>query len=158
MADRHGDAARPREHTNPWDELTAEMKRIKDTTNLSYATLARRTHYSRSSWERFLNQKQLPTRVAIEQFAAAAEQDVQPLLARFEQCLAHVEAERGSSRHPADAGQCGAGSPAGCSGHLSGAQLRALALASAAGAVLGSLLTLAAARPRPVRQRRGATV
>ncbi|MCZ0981060.1 helix-turn-helix domain-containing protein [Streptomyces diastatochromogenes] len=62
----------------PWAELAAEMRRIKGATELSYGKLAQRTHYSRSSWERFLNQKQLPTRVAVEEFAAAAGTDPGP--------------------------------------------------------------------------------
>ncbi|MCX4983091.1 helix-turn-helix transcriptional regulator [Streptomyces sp. NBC_00572] len=73
----------------PWAELAAEMRRIKGATELSYGQLAQRTHYSRSSWERFLNQKQLPTRIAVEQFAAASGQDPRPLLIRLERSLAH---------------------------------------------------------------------
>ncbi|MGW1118417.1 helix-turn-helix domain-containing protein, partial [Streptomyces tanashiensis] len=56
--------------TTPWAELAAEMRRIKCATELSYGKLAQRTHYSRSSWERFLNQKQLPTRVAVEEWVS----------------------------------------------------------------------------------------
>ncbi|MFE1903445.1 helix-turn-helix domain-containing protein [Streptomyces gardneri] len=80
----------------PWAELTAEMRRIKCAAELSYGKLAQRTHYSRSSWERFLNQKQLPTRIAVEQFAAASGQDPRPLLVRLEHSLAHEAAGRGS--------------------------------------------------------------
>ncbi|MFC9591048.1 helix-turn-helix domain-containing protein [Streptomyces sp. NPDC056944] len=80
--------------TTPWAELAAEMRRIKCATELSYGKLAQRTHYSRSSWERFLNQKQLPTRVAVEEFAAAAGTDPGPLLLRLERSLAHETAAR----------------------------------------------------------------
>ncbi|WP_030687338.1 helix-turn-helix domain-containing protein [Streptomyces globisporus] len=80
--------------TTPWAELAAEMRRIKGLTELSYGKLAQRTHYSRSSWERFLNQKQLPTRVAVEEFAAAAGTDPGPLLLRLERSLAHETAAR----------------------------------------------------------------
>ncbi|MFE3074205.1 helix-turn-helix domain-containing protein [Streptomyces sp. NPDC059247] len=78
----------------PWTELAAEMRRIKGDAELSYGQLAQRTHYSRSSWERFLNQKQLPTRIAVEQFAAAAGQDPRPLLIRLELSLAYETAAR----------------------------------------------------------------
>ncbi|MER6447312.1 helix-turn-helix domain-containing protein [Streptomyces venezuelae] len=56
------------------------MRRIKETSQLSFGRLADRTHYSRSSWERFLNGKQLPTAVAVEQLAAVAGADPEPLL------------------------------------------------------------------------------
>ncbi|WP_314611882.1 helix-turn-helix domain-containing protein [Streptomyces stackebrandtii] len=85
----------------PWAELTAEMRRIKCAMELSYGKLAQRTHYSRSSWERFLNQKQLPTRIAVEQFAAAAGQDPRPLLIRLEHSLAHESAARATTGAPA---------------------------------------------------------
>ncbi|MFF0472468.1 helix-turn-helix domain-containing protein [Streptomyces sp. NPDC004284] len=83
--------------TTPWAELAAEMRRIKGDTELSYGKLAQRTHYSRSSWERFLNQKQLPTRVAVEEFAAAAGTDPGPLLLRLERSLAHETAARAAA-------------------------------------------------------------
>ncbi|CAM5400774.1 hypothetical protein GCM10010222_05960 [Streptomyces tanashiensis] len=83
--------------TTPWAELAAEMRRIKCATELSYGKLAQRTHYSRSSWERFLNQKQLPTRVAVEEFAAAAGTDPGPLLLRLERSLAHETAARAAA-------------------------------------------------------------
>ncbi|MGW2594315.1 helix-turn-helix domain-containing protein [Streptomyces sp. NPDC001515] len=60
--------------------LSAEMRRIKEVSQLSFGGLADRTHYSRSSWERFLNGKQLPTTVAVEQLAAVAGTDPEPLL------------------------------------------------------------------------------
>lgn len=56
------------------------MRRIKESSQLSFGRLADRTHYSRSSWERFLNGKQLPTTVAVEQLAAVAGTDPEPLL------------------------------------------------------------------------------
>ncbi|GAA2230395.1 hypothetical protein GCM10010232_15880 [Streptomyces amakusaensis] len=63
------------------DQLLREMRRIRETAQLSFGRLAHRTHYSRSSWERFLNGKQLPTRVAVEQLAAVTGDDPEPLLA-----------------------------------------------------------------------------
>ncbi|WP_328942868.1 helix-turn-helix domain-containing protein [Streptomyces sp. NBC_00250] len=92
----------------PWAELAAEMRRIKGATELSYGQLAQRTHYSRSSWERFLNQKQLPTRIAVEQFAAASGQDPRPLLIRLERSLAH-----GTASHTASHAAAAPRTPAG---------------------------------------------
>ncbi|MFI6638504.1 helix-turn-helix domain-containing protein [Streptomyces sp. NPDC050504] len=66
------------------EDLFPELRRIKAASRLSYNRLAGRTHYSRSSWERFLNGKQLPTKVAIEEFAEAAGQAPGPLLALLE--------------------------------------------------------------------------
>ncbi|MFB7055083.1 helix-turn-helix domain-containing protein [Streptomyces vinaceus] len=68
------------------------MRRIKDASQLSYNRLADKTHYSRSSWERFLNGKQVPTRVAVEEFAAAAGADPEPLLALLELAVVREEA------------------------------------------------------------------
>ncbi|WP_329275929.1 helix-turn-helix domain-containing protein [Streptomyces sp. NBC_00691] len=60
--------------------LSARMRRMKDEAGLSYGRLAERTHYSRSSWERMLNGKQLPSAVAVEEFAAAVGGDAAELL------------------------------------------------------------------------------
>ncbi|MFD8858063.1 helix-turn-helix domain-containing protein [Streptomyces vinaceus] len=76
----------------PRGDLFAEMRRIKDASQLSYNRLADKTHYSRSSWERFLNGKQVPTRVAVEEFAAAAGADPEPLLALLELAVVREEA------------------------------------------------------------------
>ncbi|MGW2865083.1 helix-turn-helix domain-containing protein [Streptomyces sp. NPDC001205] len=62
------------------EQLFVELRRIKQASGFSYGQLADRTHYSRSSWERFLNGKQLPSQVAVEQFAAATGADPRPLL------------------------------------------------------------------------------
>ncbi|MDX3246669.1 helix-turn-helix domain-containing protein [Streptomyces sp. ME18-1-4] len=62
-------------------ELVAELRRLKAASRLSFGRLADRTHYSRSSWERFLNGKQLPTPAAVEQLAAVAGEEAEPLLA-----------------------------------------------------------------------------
>ncbi|MEU4083424.1 helix-turn-helix domain-containing protein [Streptomyces aureus] len=55
--------------------LAAELRRLKERSGLSFGRLADRTHYSRSSWERFLNGKQLPTAVALEEFATVMDAD-----------------------------------------------------------------------------------
>ncbi|GHG18820.1 hypothetical protein GCM10018791_36880 [Streptomyces zaomyceticus] len=148
------------------------MRRIKDVMELSYGQLAQRTHYSRSSWERFLNQKQLPTRIAVEQFAAASGQDPRPLLIRLERSLAHESAGRTggapaarpgggpvgaaptgaaptgaapTGAAPTGAGPTGAG-PTGA-GPVARPVVRSLALLTA-GALAGGLVTLLARESR----------
>ncbi|MFI6056466.1 helix-turn-helix domain-containing protein [Streptomyces violascens] len=68
-------------HAGLQEQLFVELRRIKQASGFSYGQLADRTHYSRSSWERFLNGKQLPSKVAVEQFAVATGTDSRPLLA-----------------------------------------------------------------------------
>ncbi|MFK0203851.1 helix-turn-helix domain-containing protein [Streptomyces lavendulae] len=55
--------------------LVTELRRLRARTGLSYVRLGRRTGYSRSSWERFLNGKQLPPRSAVEALARLAGAD-----------------------------------------------------------------------------------
>ncbi|UNO40316.1 helix-turn-helix domain-containing protein [Streptomyces sp. MST-110588] len=50
-------------------QLVGQLRRLKDHSGLSLASLAAKTTYSRSSWERYLNGKQLPPRDAVEQLA-----------------------------------------------------------------------------------------
>ncbi|WP_406061611.1 helix-turn-helix domain-containing protein [Streptomyces sp. NBC_01077] len=152
----------------PWAELAAEMRRIKGATELSYGQLAQRTHYSRSSWERFLNQKQLPTRVAVEQFALASGQDPRPLLIRLERSLAHETGLRtGAVREARSVRETGAAREAGAvrqgapaalvvrrdsrTGARRGAGVVQPLGLVAAGAVIGGLVTLLS---RAGRQRR----
>ena len=45
--------------------LVAELRALKDGAGLSLADLARRTPYSKSSWERYLNGKTLPPQHAV---------------------------------------------------------------------------------------------
>ncbi|MFE0652636.1 helix-turn-helix domain-containing protein [Streptomyces sp. NPDC059534] len=130
---------------NPWDRLAREMRQIKETSELSYAGLAQRTHYSRSSWERFLNQKQLPTRLVIEQFAQAAGQDPRPLLEQLDRCRRHSRTGLSRASAPA-AAEHGPGSRPAQPARLAPADVRTLALVSAAGMVVGGVLTAAVAR------------
>ncbi|MFF8805836.1 DUF2690 domain-containing protein [Streptomyces omiyaensis] len=64
------------------------MREIKERHRLSYGRLAAMTHYSRSSWERFLNGKQLPTRVAVEELAAVGGEGPERLIALWEETVA----------------------------------------------------------------------
>ncbi|WP_262386937.1 helix-turn-helix domain-containing protein [Streptomyces sp. TRM49041] len=118
--------------------LLAEMRRIKDASGLSFGRLADRTHYSRSSWERFLNGKQLPTAVAVEQLAEVAQEDPEPLLSLLKRIGAAPAPQepRGAARPPAD--PCAEPPP--IEPHR---RLRRLAVLGyvAAGALLGSVAT-----------------
>ncbi|MEK9518736.1 DUF2690 domain-containing protein [Streptomyces venezuelae] len=67
------------------DRVLLGMRRIKEEFGLSYGRLADRTHYSRSSWERFLNGKQWPSRAAIQQLAEVVGEDPAELLRLWEQ-------------------------------------------------------------------------
>ncbi|MGW8357227.1 helix-turn-helix domain-containing protein [Streptomyces wedmorensis] len=66
------------------ERVLVGMRRIKEEFGLSYGRLAEKTHYSRSSWERFLNGKQWPSRAAIQQLADVVGQDPTPLIALWE--------------------------------------------------------------------------
>lgn len=65
-------------------QLVVQMRRMKDHSGLSLAALAGRTGYSRSSWERYLNGKQLPPRQAVEELARACEAEPSRLLVLHE--------------------------------------------------------------------------
>ncbi|MGW8063468.1 peptidoglycan-binding protein [Streptomyces ziwulingensis] len=55
--------------------LVTGLRELKDRTGMSLAALERRTGYSRSSWERYLNGKKLPPRGAVAELAALAGED-----------------------------------------------------------------------------------
>ncbi|WP_246042696.1 MULTISPECIES: XRE family transcriptional regulator [Streptomyces] len=65
-------------------QLAAELRRLRERTGLSLAALARRTPYSKSSWERYLNGKQPPPRKAVEALCAVAHEPPARLLALWE--------------------------------------------------------------------------
>lgn len=50
-------------------QLVVQLRRLKDRSGLSLTSLAAKTEYSRSSWERCLNGKALPPRHALEKLA-----------------------------------------------------------------------------------------
>ncbi|RSS69861.1 helix-turn-helix transcriptional regulator, partial [Streptomyces sp. WAC06614] len=66
------------------DRLAAELRRLRERTGLSLAALGRRTPYSKSSWERYLNGKQPPPRQAVVALCALAREHPAPLLALWE--------------------------------------------------------------------------
>ncbi|MDT0467739.1 peptidoglycan-binding protein [Streptomyces gibsoniae] len=61
---------------DPGRQLIVQLRRLKDRSGLSLASLQSKTGYSRSSWERYLNGKALPPRQAVEELARVA--DVEP--------------------------------------------------------------------------------
>ncbi|MFH8383159.1 DUF2690 domain-containing protein [Kitasatospora sp. NPDC018058] len=69
----------PEELPRPARQLVEELRAIKDTTGLSLAELATRTHYSRASWERWLNGKRVVTEQALEALVGAVECDAAEL-------------------------------------------------------------------------------
>jgi tetratricopeptide (TPR) repeat protein/transcriptional regulator with XRE-family HTH domain len=79
--------------------LAQELRALKDARGLTLAQLGAQTHYSRASWERWLNGKRLITPDALAALCARYGVDVAPLLALLEQArsgeagdLAAVEA------------------------------------------------------------------
>ncbi|WP_329494876.1 DUF2690 domain-containing protein [Kitasatospora herbaricolor] len=62
------------------ERLRLELLAFKDASGLSYAKIGERTHYAKSSWERWVNGKQFPPRGAVESLGTAFEHEVAPLL------------------------------------------------------------------------------
>ncbi|MFC5664053.1 DUF2690 domain-containing protein [Kitasatospora misakiensis] len=65
----------PDDLSDPARRLTEELRAVKDTTGLSLSELAARTHYSRASWERWLNGKRVITEQALDALIGAVECD-----------------------------------------------------------------------------------
>jgi tetratricopeptide (TPR) repeat protein/transcriptional regulator with XRE-family HTH domain len=65
--------------------LAQELRALKDARGLTLAQLGAQTHYSRASWERWLNGKRLITSDALGALAARYGVDVAPLLALLQQ-------------------------------------------------------------------------
>ncbi|MFE6774971.1 helix-turn-helix domain-containing protein [Streptomyces sp. NPDC057702] len=56
-------------------QLVVQLRILKDRSGLSVASLATKTGYSRSSWDRYLNGQALPPQRAVEELARAAGAD-----------------------------------------------------------------------------------
>ncbi|MEV7601775.1 DUF2690 domain-containing protein [Kitasatospora sp. NPDC089797] len=69
----------PDELSEPARLLAEELRTIKDTAGLSLSELAGRTHYSRASWERWLNGKRVVTEQALEALIGAVDCDATAL-------------------------------------------------------------------------------
>ncbi|WP_187282651.1 DUF2690 domain-containing protein [Streptomyces sp. MS191] len=55
------------------EELASELLALKKASGLSFAQLSQKTHYAKSSWERWVNGKQFPPRDAVESLARLCE-------------------------------------------------------------------------------------
>ncbi|WP_407287677.1 DUF2690 domain-containing protein [Streptomyces sp. BP-8] len=64
--------------------LAAAMRELRTRTGLSLASLAAKTAYSKSSWERYLNGKKLPPRDAVEALCRLAGEPAGRLVALWE--------------------------------------------------------------------------
>nr|BEK65784.1 hypothetical protein KPHV_30110 [Kitasatospora purpeofusca] len=78
----------PDDLSDPARLLTEELRAVKDATGLSLSELAARTHYSRASWERWLNGKRVITEQALEALVGAVDCDGPKLRALWEQTAA----------------------------------------------------------------------
>ncbi|MCF3175951.1 peptidoglycan-binding protein [Streptomyces sioyaensis] len=81
--------------------LVVQLRRLKDHSGLSLASLAAGTSYSKSSWERYLNGKKLPPRDAVQELARVCGGDATRLLALHEVALQVWQAERAEPDAPA---------------------------------------------------------
>ncbi|MGP8299603.1 helix-turn-helix domain-containing protein [Streptomyces inhibens] len=84
-------------------QLLVQLRRLKDHSGLSLASLAAKTSYSTSSWERYLNGKQLPPREAVEALARVCGADATRLLALHEVAAQAWDAERAEPERRAPA-------------------------------------------------------
>ncbi|MFC5665210.1 helix-turn-helix domain-containing protein [Kitasatospora misakiensis] len=72
----------------PADRLSEELRLLKSSSGLTYARISERTHYAKSSWERWVNGKQFPPRDAVERIAAVCQADERRLLELWTQAEA----------------------------------------------------------------------
>ncbi|MGP3973230.1 helix-turn-helix domain-containing protein [Streptomyces sp. 8N114] len=78
-------------------EFASQLRRLVDRSGLSVATIADRTGYSKSSWERYLNGRLLPPRGATQALAEVTGTDVRHLGTMWE--LAERAWSRSEMRH-----------------------------------------------------------
>ncbi|MFG2583359.1 helix-turn-helix domain-containing protein [Streptomyces malaysiensis] len=78
------DTAPPTAAAPACNRLAAGLRELRARTGLSMAALAERTAYSKSSWERYLNGKQLAPRQAVEVLCAMAGEPPGRLMALWE--------------------------------------------------------------------------
>ncbi|MFJ4926138.1 peptidoglycan-binding protein [Streptomyces sp. NPDC088736] len=63
-----------------WHQLVVRLRQLKDDNGFSLALLQAKTHFSASSWDRYLNGKVLPPPAAVERLAGLAGADAESLL------------------------------------------------------------------------------
>ncbi|MFJ9826389.1 DUF2690 domain-containing protein [Streptomyces sp. NPDC101160] len=84
-------------------DLASELLALKKASGSSFAQLSKKTHYAKSSWERWVNGKQFPPRDAVESLARLCATDPEPLLALWDEEEARrtaPEPEAGSQSDP----------------------------------------------------------
>ncbi|MFJ9842948.1 DUF2690 domain-containing protein [Kitasatospora sp. NPDC101155] len=91
----------PEELSRPARRLAEELRAIKDTAGLSLAELATRTHYSRASWERWLNGKRVVTEQALEALVGAVECDAAELRRLWRLAVEPAAEESTAAEEPA---------------------------------------------------------
>ena len=74
----------PEELTAPERELAERLRELKDAAGITLAELGVETHYTRSSWHRWLNGERLVTRAALTGLAEALGAEPRPLLVLLE--------------------------------------------------------------------------
>ncbi|GAA1084548.1 helix-turn-helix domain-containing protein [Streptomyces javensis] len=84
---------------------TLALRELRARTGLSMAALAERTTYSKSSWERYLNGKQLAPRQAVEALCTMAGEPPGRLLALWELADGEWSGRAGGPPHPAEPDQ-----------------------------------------------------
>ncbi|MFH9721874.1 DUF2690 domain-containing protein [Streptomyces sp. NPDC017254] len=138
-------------------DLAGELLALKKASGASFVQLSEKTHYAKSSWERWVNGKQFPPRDAVERLARLCDTDPAPLLALW----AEEDARRTA---PESGAESGAGDESGAGTELGPATLRkrrvqwaslVLALLLAVGAISYAALSgsdepPADPRPKPV--------
>ncbi|WP_086830020.1 DUF2690 domain-containing protein [Streptomyces sp. NRRL B-24572] len=65
--------------------LASELLALKKASGSSFAQLSEKTHYAKSSWERWVNGKQFPPRDAVESLARLCDTDPAQLLALWDE-------------------------------------------------------------------------
>ncbi|MER7842839.1 DUF2690 domain-containing protein [Kitasatospora sp. NPDC096077] len=83
----------PEELSEPARLLAQELRTIKDAAGLSLSELAARTHYSRASWERWLNGKRVVTEQALETLIGAVDCDAAALRGLWRRAVEPVAEE-----------------------------------------------------------------
>ncbi|MED7952580.1 MULTISPECIES: helix-turn-helix transcriptional regulator [unclassified Streptomyces] len=124
----------------PADRLSEELQSLKSSSGLTYARISERTHYAKSSWERWVNGKQFPPRDAVERIAAVCQADERRLL----ELWTLAEACRTAAAAPAAARGATGGSGAPGEGDAASQDRRQMALWSLT--VLALALTAGLAR------------
>jgi transcriptional regulator with XRE-family HTH domain len=96
----------------PVRRLVVRLREIKDQMGVSITTLAAKTAYSRSSWERYLNGRTLPPRQAVEALGRVSGADRAQLLALWEMAEhARSLGRQEAQPKPEPAAEPGAGLP-----------------------------------------------